>query len=145
MIEPPLVGDVAGTSLNVEPGPAFAAGTAPSPGLPCVFGVDALEGADEVLLAIHGEVDIATAPLFQTALAQAAESGRGPVVLDLTDLKFIDASGIRVIVTARRLLRERRGDLSIRSAAPLVRRMFSIVELDDLLEQDSTSIAAPAT
>ncbi len=108
-----------------------------------MFGVDARHGPHELLLAIRGEVDMATAPLLQRALALATESGRSLVVLDLTDLEFIDASGIGVIVRARRLLGER-GDLRLRSAAPLIRRMLSIVELDELVEQ-GWSINATAT
>ena len=108
------------------------------------FAVDARDRARELLLAIHGEVDMATAPLLQGALTRATESGRSPVVLDLTDLEFIDASGIGVIVGARRLFGPR-GDLRLRFAAPLLRRMLTILDLDDLIEQDPSRDATGAS
>ncbi|HSO96862.1 MAG TPA: STAS domain-containing protein [Acidimicrobiia bacterium] len=143
MIERPLAGDDrVGTSRNAESGPTATPGGRSPPA--DVFGIDARDGAGELLLAVHGDVDLATAPLLQEALAHATASGRHPVVLDLADLRFMDAHGIGVIVRARQLLREQQGDLSIRSAAPLVRKMFSIVELDDLIEA-APSIDATAT
>lgn len=50
-----------------------------------------------------GELDLATAPALETALARAfAEVGSGRIVLDLRELDFIDSSGLRTLLTARR-------------------------------------------
>ena len=50
-----------------------------------------------------GELDLATAPALDAALARALESvGAGRVVLDLRELEFIDSSGLRSLLTARK-------------------------------------------
>jgi anti-sigma B factor antagonist len=50
-----------------------------------------------------GELDLATAPSLEAALSRAFEDVRtGRVVLDLRELEFIDSSGLRTLLTARR-------------------------------------------
>jgi anti-sigma B factor antagonist len=49
-----------------------------------------------------GELDLATAPMLDAALTKAFESDHGRVVLDLRELAFIDSSGLRTLLTARR-------------------------------------------
>ena len=50
-----------------------------------------------------GELDLATAPSLESALGRAfTESAGGRVVLDLRELEFIDSSGLRTLLTARR-------------------------------------------
>jgi anti-sigma B factor antagonist len=61
-----------------------------------------------VVLAAEGEVDIASAAELRDALAAAAESGAAEVWLDLTDVEFMDSTGITAIVDARRWLEARR-------------------------------------
>ncbi len=49
------------------------------------------------MLAVQGDVDLATAPQLATALAS-----RGPdVQLDLSECTFIDSSGITVLIEAK--------------------------------------------
>jgi anti-sigma B factor antagonist len=50
-----------------------------------------------------GELDLATAPALEGALTRAfGESSGGRVVLDLRELEFIDSSGLRTLLTARK-------------------------------------------
>ena len=46
---------------------------------------------------LSGELDLATLPLMETAIAPAVAKG-GPITLDLSDLKFIDSSGVGSII-----------------------------------------------
>lgn len=47
------------------------------------------------VVAAHGELDIASAEEFAATLRE--HLARGPVVLDLGDLSFMDSSGVRVL------------------------------------------------
>ncbi|HZO10210.1 MAG TPA: STAS domain-containing protein, partial [Myxococcota bacterium] len=49
-----------------------------------------------------GELDLATAPALEEALGHAFSGGSARVVLDLRELEFIDSSGLRTLLTARR-------------------------------------------
>lgn len=50
------------------------------------------------LVALAGELDCETSPQLADALTQASDSGR-PIVVDLTELQFIDSSGLHVLMS----------------------------------------------
>ena len=94
--------------------------------------------AETYALEPYGELDIATAPELAAALDAAVEAGRRFVVLDLADVRFLDASSLRVMVAAHRRLVEEGGRLVIVcSARPLV-RVFEITGLIDVLSVTSS-------
>jgi anti-sigma B factor antagonist len=57
-----------------------------------------------VVLHASGELDVAGAPGFRQALAEAVATGRAQVVLDLADVTFLDSAGLAVIFGAQRTL-----------------------------------------
>jgi anti-anti-sigma factor len=52
---------------------------------------------------LSGEVDLATLPVMEVAIAPAIEKG-GPVILDLSDVTFIDSSGVGSILRSLKAL-----------------------------------------
>jgi anti-anti-sigma factor len=76
---------------------------------------------------VCGEVDIATAPKLAETLVQFAN---GPVIVDLTDVTFFDASGVGALIAARRHIERRSGRLIVENTSAAVRRVFDIVGLD---------------
>jgi anti-anti-sigma factor len=52
------------------------------------------------MLQLRGELDLANASTFETALTKALEDGDGHVIVDMTELAFIDSTGIALLVTA---------------------------------------------
>ena len=72
---------------------------------------------------VDGELDLATAPLLDTAL-DAVDGAVDSVVLDITGLTFCDGAGLRVLELTRRRLGER---FQVRGASPLVLRIADIV------------------
>jgi anti-anti-sigma factor len=91
----------------------------------------------EVVFAISGEIDIATAPQLWERVASTVSKGTKRLVLDLTDMDFIDASGISVIVRARPLLADD-AQIVLRRPNRLARKVFEIVELDKLCRVENT-------
>jgi anti-sigma B factor antagonist len=55
------------------------------------------------VLKLDGELDVATAPALEEAMASAFGADPSSMVVDLTDLTFLDSTGIRVLVTAGRV------------------------------------------
>ena len=84
-------------------------------------------------LAIEGEVDVSTAPSLEPALDEAIRETEGAFVIDLSDLEFLDSSGLSVLLRARALLgRDERG-LAVICPPGTVRRLFEIAGVRDLL------------
>jgi anti-sigma B factor antagonist len=84
---------------------------------------------DHVLVTVAGEVDIATVPQLQEPLASLAASGR-PLIVDLLEVTFIDASGLGVLASVASQARARGGSLHAVCVRHLVRRLFTITGLD---------------
>jgi anti-sigma B factor antagonist len=79
-------------------------------------------------LALAGELDLANARTLTKALEQA-EAGTGPVRIDLTELEFLDSTGISLLVAAHRKLGDDRLSL-LPSEANAVRRVLALTGLD---------------
>jgi anti-sigma B factor antagonist len=95
------------------------------------FRVDAPEPGR---LEVHGEVDAATAPALNAAIAAAAaDSDAAEVILDLTGLDFIDSSGLSVLVSNHQRLSSQSRTLVILQPPPAARRLFEIAGLDQVL------------
>jgi len=106
---------------------------------------------DVVMVAVHGEHDIASAPALRAAIDEAF--GRSQhVVVDLTPATFIDSTVLGVLLSAReRAQEEEVGYAVVLDAAAgdvAVRRILEVTGLDVLLpvhtERDVAVAAAAA-
>ena len=70
--------------------------------IPESFSVRTEQHGDAAVVVPTGELDLATAPALEEALGRAFDGGSVRVVLDLRELEFIDSSGLRTLLTARR-------------------------------------------
>jgi|tagenome__1003787_1003787.scaffolds.fasta_scaffold20146492_1 anti-sigma B factor antagonist len=82
--------------------------------------------AGETVVAPAGDVDIATAPALHDALDRA----EGDVVLDLRDVEFIDARGLRVILDRDASARAQGRHLTVLRGRPEVHRVFELTRAD---------------
>jgi anti-anti-sigma factor len=102
--------------------------------------IDIRQGDDVVQIVLAGEFDLASLPRFEDEIA-AVEAALPPlIVIDLTDLTFMDSSGLRALVTADERARKSGRRVAIVPGPPAVRRVFEITQLDkrlDLVEDAS--------
>jgi anti-anti-sigma factor len=84
-----------------------------------------------VTVTISGEIDIATCRAMRDALV----TGPGPAHLevDMSAVTFIDASGIGVLLAARRVAVDAGGSLTVRAPSWAVRRLTGVLGLDEVL------------
>lgn len=81
------------------------------------------------LVHVRGELEFATSPQFQRALADVSTE-HGPAVLDLSEVTFLDSSALRVLVQTRLRLGARES-LRLVITRPSIRRIFDISGLSD--------------
>jgi anti-sigma B factor antagonist len=74
-----------------------------------------------------GEVDIATAGRLQRALDDLVRDGHTRLLVDLTDVSFIDSTGLGVLLHTVKQLRRRRGRLVVLCPDPTMRALFELV------------------
>jgi anti-anti-sigma factor len=106
--------------------------------------IDTRKDGDVVHLSLGGEFDLAGVPQFQAVIAKVEADAPAAIVLDLSDLDFMDSSGLRAIVTADARARKAGRRLAIVPGPPSVRGVFQITGLDAQLEliEDAESVSA---
>jgi len=83
------------------------------------------------VLTLVGELDPHTAPILEREVDASRRNGAKKLVLDMTELRFIDSSGLRVIIRAHKDLEQDEGTLVLRSPSPTAMRLFEITDLLD--------------
>ncbi len=73
---------------------------------------ESLEGA--VVLSLRGELDIASAPLLSRHLRTAQATGPDRMIIDLSELGFIDSRGLHELLRARQRSSHNHCRLSLR-------------------------------
>ncbi|MEO7427756.1 MAG: STAS domain-containing protein, partial [Acidimicrobiales bacterium] len=79
---------------------------------------------------LHGELDLASAPQLEEAIAAATTKGPLPVTLDLSQVTFIDSSALRALVRAGRELAAEGRVLQIGPRSEVVSRVLEMTQLD---------------
>jgi anti-sigma B factor antagonist len=85
-------------------------------------------------ISLSGELDLSTAPDLERHLAPFVPDGVSTIMLDLRDLAFTDATGIRAFIAARNRFKISGRRLVLVGATPVVRRMFDMTGTQDLLD-----------
>jgi anti-anti-sigma factor len=99
--------------------------------------IDVSREADRVVLALHGELDMASTPRLQSVI-DAEEATAKTIVLDLQQLQFIDSTGLRTILTTRERCREGGRAFAITRGSEQVQRLLSVTGLVDHLPTVAT-------
>ena len=86
---------------------------------------------------VSGEIDIATAPALRECLAALAEEL--VVAVDLTEVPFVESSGIAVLIAEHKRRVAAGGQLVITGSTPLTLRVFELTGVDGVLNLDGDS------
>ena len=92
-----------------------------------------LDAHTRVLVA-SGEIHVSTAPRFSERLNAALADGKTSIVLDFSEVEFIDSTGLSVLLNGLRRLTRRKGALSLVCTNPTVLRLFEITRLDSTFD-----------
>lgn len=88
-----------------------------------------LSGAVPVV-AVGGEVDLATAPQLREELESHVDGGHARVIVDLRRTTFLDSTGLGVLVSVLKRCREEGGDLALVITEPKLVKLFEITGLE---------------
>lgn len=80
----------------------------------------------------HGEIDISTAPILHDALSEAVSQGRH-VIVDLSDVRFIDSTGFREFLIHRRMCRENHRLMVLVNPQVMVQRVIDMLNFFQMI------------
>ena len=101
---------------------------------PPEFRIQTSESGARVEIAVHGELDLATAPRLDAELARVgALDGLELVVIDLRELAFLDSTGLESIMRFEATTRQAGVELAIVRGQRAVERLFAVMRLDQRL------------
>lgn len=99
--------------------------------------------SQRVFVALSGDLDLTTSPPLREALDRLIE--RYPdrdLVLDLTEVSFIDSSGLGVLLGRYRRLNPRGRELSLVGVKPSIRSVLAVAGLPQIMPVLSASASA---
>ncbi|HET7720100.1 MAG TPA: STAS domain-containing protein [Acidimicrobiales bacterium] len=92
-----------------------------------------VSGAEpEYEVRLLGELDMSTAPQLRDELLRLVSGGATMVTVDLSELAFVDSTGLSVLITGLKRLRQQGGELALRSPTPGTRRVLEITGLTEV-------------
>lgn len=104
------------------------------------FSVEVQRDGPTATVAVLGELDIATTPQLQAAIA-SLEPGYAKLVIDLSRCSFFASSGISILLDEDTRGQDAGFEVVVIRARPDVQRMFDLARLDERLTfQESDSV-----
>ena len=95
-----------------------------------------------MIVAPHGDVDLTTSDLVRSAVNRLIDDGATAVLLDLSDVGYLDSTALGVLVQLHRRLG---AGLVVAGARPAVQRLFEITRFTSVLRiVDSVATALTA-
>jgi anti-anti-sigma factor len=77
-------------------------------------------------LALRGELDMASAPALDAALRRLCTDATDLLTLDLSELTFMDSTGLRTLLLAGELCQQSACKLSVVPGPPQIQRLFEV-------------------
>jgi anti-sigma B factor antagonist len=93
------------------------------------LGLDTIERNGFAVLAVHGEVDVYTAPQLREHLIALVDAGKSHIVVNLEGVEFLDSTGLGVLVGGLKRVRSAGGDLGLVCTQ---RRILKVLEITGL-------------
>lgn len=97
---------------------------------------------DYAVVTVGGRLTATGAPRVRQAIDEAVAAGRPRVVVDMSEMEFIDSSGIGALIGGLKSTRLADGDLRIAAVPEAVRRVLKLTNLDRVLREYPSAEAA---
>ncbi|WP_088036204.1 STAS domain-containing protein [Evansella clarkii] len=99
--------------------------------------VDVQEEGHSRVVYLDGEVDVYTASTLKEKLIPLAEETNKTLAVDLSNVNYIDSTGLGIFIGALKCTDKSGSTLKIRGANARVKRLFEITGLSEVIEIDT--------
>lgn len=93
-------------------------------------------------ISVDGQLIVANRQELKQAVLEALEGGESKFVVDFADTGYIDSSGLGVLVSVSKKIREAGGDLRLSGLNEDLRMLFELTKLDTLFRICETKAEA---
>ena len=94
--------------------------------------IETRQEAGGVVVKARGEVTVFSSPALRESLRKIADARPPRLVLDLSETRYVDSSGVATLVEALQTIQRYRGRLILAGMNPRVRGVFEIARLDSI-------------
>lgn len=98
------------------------------------FSVTVSKEGDRATVVLRGELDLSGKDKLSNAIELAEEPPIGLLVLDLSELDFIDSTGLEVMLRAARRAHDSGRRLIVRRPSEYVRRLLEMTAIDQSVD-----------
>lgn len=81
------------------------------------------------ILSVHGDVDVYTSPKVKEAINALIEKEVFSIVVNLEDVRYVDSTGLGVLIGALKRLKEHNGSIVLVCTNPQIKKIFQITGL----------------
>ena len=86
------------------------------------------------VVSVRGEIDVYSAPALKDALSGLLDNAKPAFVVDLSDVGFLDSTGLGALVSARTTATDAGGRLAVVCDRDRILKLFRITGLDGVFE-----------
>jgi anti-sigma B factor antagonist len=86
-----------------------------------------------IYVSVSGEIDVYTAPKLKETLFPLTEKSQ-PLTIDLTDVTYMDSTGLGVMVGAYKSVKIHEGDFRLTGLSDRLYRLFTITGLAEIID-----------
>jgi anti-anti-sigma factor len=97
------------------------------------FQIETRSNGDAMLIAVGGELDLASSPALREELERAHSAGAELVILDLRELVFMDSTGLSVLVKAHQRAAESGRRFAVVRGGKQVERLLTLTGVAERL------------
>ncbi|WP_110926398.1 anti-sigma factor antagonist [Bacillus massiliglaciei] len=103
------------------------------------FAVDVKENNTEYAVKLKGEIDAYTAPKLRESLFPLSEQENCTITVDLTDVSYMDSTGLGVFVGLFKNIKANNGEFVLVGLSERLRRLFDITGLAEIIDIKSNA------
>jgi anti-sigma B factor antagonist len=85
---------------------------------------------DPMITAVVGRLDLRTAPELRAQVSAALVAGPGSMIIDLSDVEFIDSSGLGVLIGLHKQAATQGGRLTLVPPSGSARQIFALTRTE---------------
>lgn len=99
------------------------------------FVIDQQENDKEYVVYLNGELDLSVAPQLRSALESVVNQVEKTLILNLKGLKYIDSTGIGIIISVLKIRDELNAPFTVREIPSSIKRLFDLTGISEFLKE----------